>query len=60
MEWVQTTDRTTIIAIATDAFAWAPGDADWDVEVPEVSQRQSVRKARAEQEDIRRKQRVGV
>ena len=60
MEWAQTTDRTTIIAIATDAFAWVPGDADWDVGVPEVSERESVRKARAEQEEIRRKQRVGV
>ena len=53
MAWAQTTDRTTLITIATDAFAWVPGDADWDVGVPEVSERESVREARA-------KQRVGV
>jgi 3D-(3,5/4)-trihydroxycyclohexane-1,2-dione acylhydrolase (decyclizing) len=37
-----------------------PGDADWDVGVPEVSERESVREARVAQEAIRKKQRVGV
>jgi 3D-(3,5/4)-trihydroxycyclohexane-1,2-dione acylhydrolase (decyclizing) len=60
MEWAQTTDRTTIVTLVTDAYAWVPGDADWDVGVPEVSQRESVQKARAAQEEIRKKQRVGV
>jgi 3D-(3,5/4)-trihydroxycyclohexane-1,2-dione acylhydrolase (decyclizing) len=60
MEWAQTTDRTTIVTLVTDAYAWVPGDADWDVGVPEVSDRESVQKARAEQEKIRSKQRVGV
>lgn len=60
MDWAQTTDRTTVIAVVTDALAWVPGDADWDVGVPEVSARESVRAARAAQEDIRKKQRVGV
>ncbi|MDQ6436395.1 3D-(3,5/4)-trihydroxycyclohexane-1,2-dione acylhydrolase (decyclizing) [Mesorhizobium sp. LHD-90] len=60
MEWAQTTDRTTLITLATDAYAWVPGDADWDVGVPEVSDRPSVQKARAHQEEIRKKQRVGV
>ncbi|MBB3302451.1 3D-(3,5/4)-trihydroxycyclohexane-1,2-dione acylhydrolase (decyclizing) [Rhizobium leguminosarum] len=60
MEWAQTTDRTTIVTLVTDAYAWVPGDADWDVGVPEVSERESVRKARADQEKIRSKQRVGV
>ncbi|MBY5610480.1 3D-(3,5/4)-trihydroxycyclohexane-1,2-dione acylhydrolase (decyclizing) [Rhizobium leguminosarum] len=60
MEWAQTTDRTTIITLVTDAYAWVPGDADWDVGVPEVSERESVQKARADQEKIRAKQRVGV
>jgi 3D-(3,5/4)-trihydroxycyclohexane-1,2-dione acylhydrolase (decyclizing) len=41
-------------------FAWTPGDADWDVGVPEVSSREAVRTARKQQEDIRAKQRVGV
>ena len=32
----KTTDRTTVIAITSDAYAWVPGDADWDVGVPEI------------------------
>lgn len=60
MEWAQETDRTTVLTIVTDAFAWVPGDADWDVGVPEVSERESVQKARAQQLEIRGKQRVGV
>jgi 3D-(3,5/4)-trihydroxycyclohexane-1,2-dione acylhydrolase (decyclizing) len=60
LDWARTTDRTTIISIATDAFAWVPGDADWDVGVPEVSHRPEVRAARVYQETIRARQRVGV
>jgi 3D-(3,5/4)-trihydroxycyclohexane-1,2-dione acylhydrolase (decyclizing) len=37
-----------------------PGDADWDVGVPEISTREAVREARALQDEIRNKQRVGV
>ena len=46
MDWAQTTDRTTLITIFTDAYAWVPGDADWDVGVPEVSTRPAAQKAR--------------
>lgn len=60
LDWARTTDRTTVISITTDACAWVPGDADWDVGVPEVSNRESVRDARARQEEIRAKQRIGV
>lgn len=60
MEWAQTTDRTTVLSIVTDAYAWVPGDADWDVGVPEVSKHESVREARVQQDAIRAKQRVGV
>jgi len=60
MTWAQSTDRTTVITIETDAFAWVPGDAQWDVGVPEVSDRKSVQDARESQVAIRRKQRVGV
>jgi 3D-(3,5/4)-trihydroxycyclohexane-1,2-dione acylhydrolase (decyclizing) len=49
-----------VLTIASDAFAWTPGGADWMVGVPEVSPRESVRDARAAQEDLRSKQRVGV
>jgi 3D-(3,5/4)-trihydroxycyclohexane-1,2-dione acylhydrolase (decyclizing) len=60
LDWARTTDRTTVIAIETDPFAWVPGDADWDVGVPEVSEREAVRAARAAHEAIRARQRVGV
>ena len=60
LDWAKGTDRTTVISIATEAWTWTPGDADWDVGVPEVSERETVRAARATQEDIRAKQRVGV
>jgi 3D-(3,5/4)-trihydroxycyclohexane-1,2-dione acylhydrolase (decyclizing) len=60
LDWARANDRTTVISIVTDAQAWVPGDADWDVGVPEVSDRDSVRAARASQLAIRAKQRVGV
>ncbi|MGR4000292.1 MAG: thiamine pyrophosphate-dependent enzyme, partial [Alphaproteobacteria bacterium] len=58
--WAQTTERTTVLVIETDAHAWVPGDASWDVGVPEVSERAEVREARAAQDEIRARQRVGV
>ncbi|MEP5090255.1 MAG: thiamine pyrophosphate-dependent enzyme, partial [Paracoccaceae bacterium] len=60
MEWAQGTDATTVISIATDAYTWTPGGADWYVCVPEVSPRESVREARKGQEGFRKKQRLGV
>jgi len=60
LEWAKGTDRTTVLSVATDPHAWVPGDADWDVGVPEVTTRESVRRARAQQEAIRARQRVGV
>jgi 3D-(3,5/4)-trihydroxycyclohexane-1,2-dione acylhydrolase (decyclizing) len=60
LEWAKGTDRTTVISIATHPDAWVPGDADWDVGVPEVSDREAVNAARKAQIAIRAKQRVGV
>ena len=60
LDWAKTTDRTTVITIVSDAFTWTPGDAWWDVGVPEVSTRPDVRDAYAAQVEGRRKQRVGV
>ena len=60
MEWAQTTDATTVISIASDAYTWTPGGADWYVAAPEVSPRESVQKARKGQEEFRKKQRLGV
>ena len=60
LEWAKGTDRTTVLSITTEAYTWTPGDAAWDVGVPEVSERETVRAARADHEEIRAKQRVGV
>ncbi|MFC3084421.1 3D-(3,5/4)-trihydroxycyclohexane-1,2-dione acylhydrolase (decyclizing) [Tabrizicola soli] len=60
LEWAKDNDRTTVITIVTDAYSWVPGDADWDVGVPEISDRETVNKARESQIAIRAKQRVGV
>ena len=53
-------DGVTVISIVSDAWKWVPGDADWDVGVPEVSTFESVRAARAAQLKIRDEQRAGV
>jgi 3D-(3,5/4)-trihydroxycyclohexane-1,2-dione acylhydrolase (decyclizing) len=53
-------DRTSVIVIKVQAHQWTPGDAWWDVGVPEVSERKEVRAARADHEAARVKQRVGV
>jgi 3D-(3,5/4)-trihydroxycyclohexane-1,2-dione acylhydrolase (decyclizing) len=60
IEWAKTTDRTTVITIVSDAFAWTPGDAWWDVGVPEVSERAEVREAYRQQVEGRARQRIGV
>lgn len=60
MEWAQTTDRTTVLVIPSDAHKWTDGGADWYVGVPEVNERESIREARARQEAFRAKQREGV
>jgi 3D-(3,5/4)-trihydroxycyclohexane-1,2-dione acylhydrolase (decyclizing) len=60
VDWARTTDRTTVLTIVSDAFTWTPGDAWWDVGVPQVSARESVLKASKDQLEGRKKQRVGV
>ncbi|KLU20390.1 3D-(3,5/4)-trihydroxycyclohexane-1,2-dione hydrolase [Caballeronia mineralivorans PML1(12)] len=60
LKWAKSNDRTTVISIVTDAFAWTPGDAWWDVGVPQVSEREEVQAARKDQEEGRTKQRIGV
>jgi 3D-(3,5/4)-trihydroxycyclohexane-1,2-dione acylhydrolase (decyclizing) len=47
-------DRTSVIALRTDAFSWTGGGAFWEVGVPEVSNRAEVRAAR-ESMDIGKK-----
>lgn len=59
-ERARAADRTYVIAIHTDAYEWTPGDAWWDVAVPEVSNRQAVVEAAAEARAGRKNQRIGV
>ena|GEM_PF-5506408 len=53
-------DKTYVVAIKTHAHQWTPGDAWWDVGVPEISERAEVRDARADHMEGKKKQRVGV
>ena len=53
-------DRTSVIVVKVQPYQWTPGDAWWETGVPEVSKRKEVRAARAEHEDGKGKQRVGV
>ncbi len=52
--------RTYLISIKVQQHQWTPGDAWWDVGVPEVSQRKEVRLAHADHSEGQKKQRIGV
>ncbi len=60
MSRARAADRTTVIVTKTDPYTWTGGDAWWDVGVPEVSDREEVRVAKAQHEAERKHQRVGV
>ena len=60
LEWAQGNAGVSVISIVSDAWKWVPGDADWEVGVPEVSSFETIRAARAAQDQIRQSQRVGV
>ena len=53
-------DRSYVISMRIQQHQWTPGDAWWDVGVPEVSQRAEVRQARADHTEGQQKQRVGI
>ena len=53
-------DRTYVIVIKTHPSQWTPGDAWWDVGVPQVSERAQVRQAAADHDEGKRNQRIGV
>lgn len=53
-------DRTYVICIKTQPSQWTPGDAWWDVGVPEVSDREEVRQARSDHSEGQKRQRLGV
>jgi 3D-(3,5/4)-trihydroxycyclohexane-1,2-dione acylhydrolase (decyclizing) len=60
IDWAKENDKTTVISIVSDAFTWTPGDALWEVGVPQVSKKKTVQDARKYQDNVRKKQRVGV
>jgi len=60
IERAKMADRTSVIVIDTDAFTWTPGDAWWDVGVPTVSERETVRKAAVDHAAGKKRQRLGI
>lgn len=53
-------DRSYAIVMDVDEYTWTEGGTWWEVGIPEVSDREQVRVARAEWEAERKHQRVGV
>jgi 3D-(3,5/4)-trihydroxycyclohexane-1,2-dione acylhydrolase (decyclizing) len=60
LERAKAADRTYVIEVKVSPSQWTPGDAWWDVGMPEVNARQSVRDAAAEHAEAKKKQRIGV
>ena len=52
--------RTYIISIRVHPHQWTPGDAWWDVGVPQVNARPQIRAAKKDHESNRRRQRAGI
>ncbi len=59
IERARASDRTYVIALRTHPHRWTEGGSFWEVGVPEVSTRPSVRDARETMEAGRASQRVG-
>ena len=53
-------DRSYVIVMEVHQYTWTEGGAWWEVGIPEVSDREQVRVARAELDAERKHQRVGV
>ena len=53
-------DRSYAIVVDIDQYTWTEGGAWWEVGIPEVSDREQVRVARAELDAEKKHQRVGV
>jgi 3D-(3,5/4)-trihydroxycyclohexane-1,2-dione acylhydrolase (decyclizing) len=53
-------DRSYAIVMDIDEYTWTEGGAWWEVGIPEVSEREEVRTARAAWEAAKKDQRVGV
>jgi 3D-(3,5/4)-trihydroxycyclohexane-1,2-dione acylhydrolase (decyclizing) len=53
-------DRSCVIVVPIDPYAWTEGGAWWEVGIPEVSDREQVRAARQRWEADKRRQRVAT
>ena len=53
-------ERTTVIALQTDPYAWTEGGMFWEVGVPEISERVEVRQAKASMVAGKINQRKGI
>lgn len=51
-------DRTYVIALVTDAYSWTEGGSFWEVGIPEVSDLESVLKAKAVMVEGKKGQRI--
>lgn len=60
LNWARQQTKTTVISINVANDRWVPGDAWWDVGVPEVSERAEIRAAREQHVEARKRQRNGV
>jgi 3D-(3,5/4)-trihydroxycyclohexane-1,2-dione acylhydrolase (decyclizing) len=49
-----------VIVVDIDEYTWTEGGAWWEVGIPEVSDREQVRVARAELDAEKKHQRVGI
>ena len=58
MDRARASDRTYVIAIKTSPNEWTEGGIFWEVGVPEVSNRESVREARASMQSGKQSQRL--
>ena len=54
----KTADRTYVIALVTDAYSWTEGGSFWEVGVPEVSELEGVRNAKADMVEGKKAQRI--
>jgi 3D-(3,5/4)-trihydroxycyclohexane-1,2-dione acylhydrolase (decyclizing) len=59
-ERAKASDRSYAIVMDIDQYTWTEGGAWWEVGIPEVSDREQVRVARAELEAEKKHQRVGI
>jgi 3D-(3,5/4)-trihydroxycyclohexane-1,2-dione acylhydrolase (decyclizing) len=59
LERARSAERTSVIVLRTAPDRWTEGGAFWEVGVPEVSEREEIRRARSRLVEAKQAQRVG-